>query len=607
LIEFDQIPQLVVEAVLTGEDRSFFTHRGVSPRRIIGALLSNLRGDRLLQGGSTITQQLARNLFLTPETTFRRKAAEAFIALLLEQRLTKEEIFAFYANEVYLGHRDSFGIHGFAEAASAYFGKDLAELNIAEIATIAGIIPAPNAYSLVRHPDRAVARRNLILREMLRAGSITQQQHDEAKQSKLVIAPRADSLESHYFVDYIRDQLRKDFSEQQLMSGDVNVYSTVDPELQKAALDAVNKGLAQVEELLARRRRGANGEGPTPQAGLIALDPRTGEIKAMVGGARYGESQYNRVTQAFRQPGSIFKPFVYAAALETAWQSADDLYAGSITPISTLMDAPYVFSSGSRRYAPGNYGGRYHGLVTVRTAFQHSLNVPTVLLAEVVGYDRVAQLAKRMGLNSRIQAYPSIALGAFEVTPLEIAGAYTAFANGGRRSEPHAIRRVTDADGNVLKEYQYEQTQVLRPEVAFVMTRLMQDVINRGTGARVRSEGFWLPAAGKTGTSRDGWFAGYTRDLLAIAWVGFDDGEDLDIEGARSALPIWTGFMKKAYEIYPVKNMARMFFSAPRGVEFVEIDPVTLARAGPNCTDKTEEVFIAGTAPTAYCPLHANE
>jgi len=609
LIKFSDIPKLLVSGVLSGEDRVFFSHYGLNPKRIAAAFISNAKGTAHLQGASTITQQLARSLFLTRQVTLRRKLSEAFIAVILESKFTKEQIFTMYANEVYLGNRDSFAIHGFAEASKAYFGKELSDISLSETATLAGIIPAPNAYSPAHHLNRAVARRDLILRIMADAGDITKEQYEQARREPLKITGSVDSTEGQYLVDYIRDELLKDFSEDMLMTGGLGVHTTVDLKLQTIGSEAVRNGLALVNAQLARRRGDAKDSADlSPQAGLIALDPKTGEIKAMVGGTEYGVSQYNRITRAFRQPGSIFKPFVYAAALETALDGFttdlnpnDDEASSPISPLTTLVDEPTIFYSRDKDYTPRNYGGQYNGLVTLREAFLHSLNVPTVMLAQSIGYDRVVSLARRMGLNPQILGYPSVALGAFEVTPLEIAGAYTAFANGGQRVEPHAVRSVMSHDGQALKTYQPQRQNVLSPQVAYVMTHLMEEVMNQGTAAGVRSRGFTLPAAGKTGTSRDGWFAGYTKDLLVITWVGFDDGRDLNLEGARSALPIWTEFMKKAYELYPARNPAELQFVPPSGVEVTRIDSGTLLRGDPSCGDSFFEAFIAGTAPTGSC------
>jgi penicillin-binding protein 1B len=608
-VRYQDIPQPLRAAVLSGEDRVFFDHYGLNPKRIAAAFIANAKQNGHLQGASTITQQLARSLFLNRDVTVRRKLSEAFIAIILESRLTKEQIFTMYANEVYLGHRDTFAIHGFAEASRAYFGKELRDLTLSEAAMLAGIIPAPNAYSPVSHPDRAVARRDLILKIMMDAGEISNAQYQEAKRATVTITPNVDPTEGQYLVDYIREQLLKDFPESDLMTGGLSVQTTVDLKLQAFAMDAVRNGLDYVNAQLSKRGGSTKDEKtPKPQGGLIALDPKTGEIKAMVGGTEYGATQYNRMTRAFRQPGSIFKPFVYTAALESALEGFSTDFTpddgegyARISPITTLLDEPTVFYSGNKSYSPHNYGGQYYGLVTLREAFQHSLNIPTVTLAQRIGYDRIVSLARRMGLNPQIRGYPSVALGAFEVTPLEMAGAYTAFANGGQRTEPHAIRSVMSHDGRVLRTYASQQTNVLNPQVAYVMTHLMEEVMNQGTAAGVRGRGFRLPAAGKTGTSRDGWFAGYTKDLLVIAWVGFDDGHDLNLEGARSALPIWAEFMKKAYELYPARNPAELQFNPPSGVEMVRIDAATLLRGDDYCGDSFVEAFLPGTAPEGSC------
>ena len=619
LVEFKDIPKVLVDAVTAGEDQGFFSHHGLAPTRIVGAFVSNLHKDHRLQGGSTITQQLARNLFLTAAPEWRRKAAEAIIATILELRLTKEQIFEMYSNEVYLGQRGSFAIHGFGEGAAALFGKDLSKLTLPEAATLAGIIPAPNAYAPGKHPDRATVRRNMILKAMLHTGAITTEDYEKARQAKLVTATlTADATDAPYLMAFIRKGLLTDYSEEELMTGGFSVYTTLDPDLQKAAVDVVARGLVFVEKQLAGRNKKNNPDNrPRPQAGLIALDPRTGAIKAMVGGTDYASSQYNRITHSLRQPGSVFKPFVYAAALETAYdvdvqeretapESGPDIASPDsrfITPLTTFLDAPGVFFNGGTPYAPANYGHTYHGLVTLRIALEHSLNLATIRIAERIGFGRVAALARRMGLNTKIKGYPSVAVGAFEVTPLELAGAYTAFANEGKRMEPHALLRVVSAGGIDLKTYKYEPRQVLRPEIAYLMTHLMEGVIDHGTGAGVRARGFKLPAAGKTGTSRDGWFAGYTKDLLVITWVGFDDNRDLDLEGARSALPIWTEFMLKAYELHPVQDKARMAFAPPPGIETIRIDADAdaLALAAPLCQNTFEEAFVAGTGPTGHC------
>jgi penicillin-binding protein 1B len=635
LVEYSDLPKVFVDALTAAEDQHFFTHWGIDPRRLAGAVIHSVRDSERIGGTSTITQQLARNFFLTvngrTERSYKRKGVEIFISFLLEQRLTKQQILTLYANETYMGQRGSFSINGFGEASTAYFGKDLSSLSLPEAATLAGIVPAPNGkYSPIKHPDEVKKRRNLVLTAMHSIGSITDKQFEAAKNAELKVIPlKIDVSDAPYLVDYIRDELLKNFSEEEITTGGLKVYTTLDPALQKVAVEAVHNGLAFVNEQIAARNKNKKQKDtddlPGPQAALIALDPHTGEIRAMVGGSDYGMTQLNRIVQASRQPGSIFKPIVYTAALETAYDEntaaatpaadtrpADDdspaeHLTGPITPITILTDEPttFVYDNG-RTYDPNNYHQEYRGSVTVRTALQNSLNVPTIKIAERIGYGRVAAMAKRLGLNAKIKGYPSVALGAFEVTPIEMAGAYTAFANEGRRMEPHALLRVTSIDGSVNKRYNYEPEQVLRPALAYLMTHLMEGVINSGTGAGVRSRGFTLPAAGKTGTSRDGWFAGYTKEMLVIAWVGYDDNRDLNLEGARSALPIWTEFMMKENQIYPPRDPDAMYFNAPEGIDFVKIDADSMERANDSCLNTFEEAFISGTAPTAMCSLHGN-
>jgi penicillin-binding protein 1B len=633
LVEYNDLPKVFIDALTAAEDQHFFTHYGIDPVRLVGAVIHSVRDSERIGGTSTITQQLARNMFLTvngrSERSAKRKLVEIFISFLLEQRLTKQQILTMYANETYMGERGSFSIHGFGEASAAYFGKDLSSLTLPEAATLVGIIPGPNGkYSPTKHPDEVKKRRNLILAAMKSMGTIDEKHFEEAKSTELTVVPiKIDSSDAPYLVDYIREELRKDFSDDEITNASLRVYTSLDPALQKIAVEAVRNGLNNVnEQIAARKKKDKEPDNlPGPQAAMIALDPHTGEIKAMVGGSDYATTQLNRIIQASRQPGSIFKPVVYTAALETAYDDKAESPApapataptgaptdgpeasqlengGVITAITKLVDEPttFVYDNG-RTYEPNNYHQEYRGTVTVRQALQNSLNVPTIKVAERIGFNRVATMAKRMGLNAKIKGYPSVALGAFEVTPIEMAGAYTIFANEGQRMQPHALLRVTSSDGSVNKAYKFEPQPVLRPELAYVMTHLMEGVINSGTGAGVRARGFTLPAAGKTGTSRDGWFAGYTKDFLVIAWVGYDDNRDLNLEGAKSALPIWTEFMMKATQLYPPRDPDQTSFQAPSGVEFAKIDADTLLLANDSCVNTFDEAFIAGTAPTAYC------
>jgi len=640
IVEFNELPPVLVNALIAQEDRRFYSHYGIDPIRLVGALIASIKDSHRIGGTSTLTQQLIKNLFLTTDRRLSRKVREMFMALLLERRASKEQILTMYANDINLGQRGSFNIRGFSEGAATFFGKDLTALTLPEAATLVGIIPAPNgAYSPTKHPEEVKKRRNLVLTAMADMGKITKAEAAKAKATELNVIPaKIDSSDAPYLVDYIHDGLLRDFSDDSLINDNLSVYTTIDPELQKAAVEAVSKGLKAVEDQLAPRYKGKKDDPkrPHPQAAMIAMERSTGGIVAMVGGGDYGTSQYNRITQASRQPGSIFKPIVYAAAIEASQGKAapppndadrdapaepspadtapvvtvSKTDASIVTPVTLLPNHPMTFVyDGTNTYEPGNFHDEYDKYgdpVSVRVALEHSLNVPTVAVAEMIGYSRVADLAKRLGLNGKIKPYPSIALGAFEVTPIEIARAWTTFANEGKRLEPHALLRVVGADGNVSKAYAYTETPVLTPQVAYMMTHLLEGVLDYGTAVSVRSRGFLLPAAGKTGTSRDGWFAGYTKDYLVITWVGFDNNDDLNLEGAKSALPIWTDFMMKAQELYPPANIDEMAFKAPEGIEFVKIDSTSMLPANSACPETYTESFIAGTVPSMGCPLHGN-
>ncbi len=404
------------------------------------------------------------------------------------------------------------------------------------------------------------------------------------------------SSDAPYFVDMVKDHLLDHYSEAELLSQSFRVYTTLDPELQHAAAEAMAIGVANVDKLLARRYAADRKKGhpAMAQVAMVVLDPHTGEIRAVIGGRDYGQSQLNHVL-ARRQPGSVFKPFVYAAAFDNA---AEDLMP-IITPATTLDDEPTTFDFDGKEYTPNNYGENFHGMVTAREALTFSLNVATVKLAEMVGYGRVVQVARKIGLDDDIQATPAVALGAYEMTPLEVAGGYTVFANGGVRAEPMYIDRVVNADGGALERNAVHTRPVLDPRVAYQVTSILEDVVNRGTGASVRARGFKGPAAGKTGTSRDGWFAGYTSNLLAIVWVGFDDNRDLGISGTAAAAPIWAEFMKRATVLPAYHNLQD--FDAPQGITEVEIDPETFQLAGPDLPGKAEGSFHRGHRADANC------
>ncbi len=601
-VRFDDIPKMLRDAVLSVEDRRFFEHHGFDAVRILGAALADLRHGARAQGASTISMQVARSFFFSTERTWRRKVAETVVALELEHRFTKAQIFELYANEIYLGNRGSFGIHGFGEASLAYFNKDIRELSLPEQAFLAGIIHAPNRYSTAeRRPERAVEARDRALLAMIENGVISAQQASDAKKVPLhIVGGALEGSTAPYFVDMVKEHVLDRFSEAELLSQSYRIYTTLDPELQRAASEAVDIGVKNIDAQLARRYakwRKTSDAAPQAQVAIVVLDPHTGEIKALIGGRDYGQSQLNHVL-ARRQPGSAFKPFVYAAAFE----GAVDGVAPIVTPATTIMDEPTTFDFDGKEYTPNNYGEKFRGMVTAREALTYSLNVATVKVAELVGFTRVTDMAHQFGLDPSIRPTPSVALGAYEMTPLEVAGGYTILANEGVRAEPMFIRNVVDSSGNSLEHNTIRTRQAMDPRVAYLVTSMLEDVVNHGTGAGVRSRGFDAPAAGKTGTSRDGWFAGYTSNLLAIVWVGFDDNRDLRLSGANAPAPIWAEFMKRAITLPAYRDVQP--FAMPDGVTRVTIDPETLQLATPACPITREEVYIHGTEPTEFCALH---
>ena len=608
-VRYEDLPPTLVHAILSAEDKRFFEHGGFDFIRIIGAAWADMRHtSQHYQGASTITMQVARTFFFTNERKWSRKIAEAMVSIELEQRFNKQQIFELYANEVYLGNRGSFGIRGFSEASVAYFGKDLRQLSLQECAYLAGIIRAPNYYSSAdRHPERGAQARDRVLTQMLENKYITEADVQDAKRAALrIVHTSVAGSEAPYFVDMVKDHLLDKYSENELLSENFRVYTTLDPALQRAAAAAVDAGVKNVDALLAKKydkwkkqqaKKGTNEPIPQVQAALVALDPRTGEIKAVIGGRDYGQSQLNHAI-AQRQPGSVFKPFVYAAAFDNAVDGVQPV----ITPATTLDDEPTTFQFDGKEYTPNNYGERFMGRVTVREALTNSLNVATVKVAEMIGYGRVVQIARQMGLGTNIKPTPAVALGAYEMTPIDVAAGYTTFATMGMRAEPEFVHSVVGADGSVLEKFNPQTHMALDPRVAYLVDSLLKDVLNHGTGAGVRARGFTLPAAGKTGTSRDGWFAGFTTNLVCVIWIGFDDNRDLGLTGGVADAPIWADFMIRATALPAYKDVKD--FTMPQGVQSVMIDPESLELATPNCPVTREEVYVAGSAPTQLCELH---
>ena len=595
------IPTYVQQAVLAIEDQGFYSHPGINPFRLVAAAFTNIFGDnRNLVGYSTITQQLARGFFLADEfnaeltegrRSYGRKMREMLMSLVLERRATKDEILELYLNDIYLGQRGSFAIHGVAEAARLFFGKDVANLSLSEAALIAGVIQSPGPRSPFANPERAVERRNVVLAAMAEQEYVSPEAADRAIKEPLRVVARAVDNEAPYFVDMVSEQVATAFPGVTAQTGRVDVFTTLDLNLQRAALDAVRSGLTSVDKLLARRKR------PEPaQAALIAVDPRNGEILAMVGGRSYNQSQYNRAIEAHRQPGSVFKPFVFLAAFErSAEEGRTDL-----TPASMTVDEPTTFSFDDQVWEPRNYDA-YDGEITFRRALAMSRNLGTIQVGATVGFDRVASLWREVGVGTPPRPFPAITLGVFELSPLEVAQAYTLFVNGGRVRPLTSIQRIETA-GKALLPKTPTARRAAREDTTYLVTNMMRSVLNEGTAAGARAAGFTLDAAGKTGTTndlRDAWFVGFTPELLTVVWVGFDNNQPVALSGTQAALPIWTAFMKAATAGRP-----SVAFEVPDGITFAEIDRDTGLLALPACRRTMTESFLAGTEPRQYCEIH---
>jgi penicillin-binding protein 1B len=593
-VQYEELPDHLVKAVLAIEDRRFFSHPGLDPFRIAAAAIRNIKADTYVQGGSTITQQLCKNFFLTPEKSFKRKAQEAVLAFVLERRVEKKDILELYLNEIYLGQSGSFSINGVGQAARMYFHKDVANLTLPESALLAGLIQSPNPYNPYRHSQRATERRNVVIRAMNDAGFIDTKAMEAALAAPLSVeSDTVDSADAPYFVDLVRSQLAQRYDSKDLNTQNLSIHTTLDLQLQSLAQRALETGLANAQKLIKRK------DVPLVQGSLIALEPASGKVVALVGGRSYGASQYNRVTQARRQPGSAFKPFVYLAAFEATF---DDPTLPPITPATVVEDAPAVFFYEDKEYIPQNYEDKYLGYVTLRKALANSLNVATVKVAEMVGYERVAAVwSQKLGIGAPIKPYPAIALGSFEATPLELATAYNVLANAGLKIEPMTVMRVNDEKDRTLEQHSSAPPErVVHEEAAFLVTNMLRSVLTEGTAAASRAWGFTADAAGKTGTTndlRDAWFAGYTPELLCIVWVGFDDNTPTGLSGARAALPIWVEFMKAA-----LAGRKSSSFPVPaENVVFIDIDKDTGLLAGPGCGKTIAESFVAGTEPQERC------
>lgn len=586
------IPDHMKKAVLAIEDRRFYEHPGVDPIRAFGALIRNIRGtSRYLEGASTITQQIIKNTFLTPDQTIRRKLQEQFMALVLDSRYTKDQIFELYLNEVVLGQRGPFAIRGVGEASRIFFGKDVSNVTLSEAAMIAGLIQRPSALNPFRNPDAAKQRRNVVLAAMADAGFITGKEAQTASAEKLAVASRALENEAPYFVDYVSKLVDDTYQGALARMGAVDIYTTLDLHLQRMAQDAVAEGIVQIDKQLSKRKQGQ------AQVALVAVDPRTGAIRAMVGGRSYNDSQYNRAVMIRRQPGSVFKPFVYLAAFEKMAEAG----SGELTPATVMSDEPTVFKDGENDYAPANYKDEYGGPMTLRRALALSRNIVSIKVAERIGYDQVAALWKKVGVGTPALPVPSIALGVFEASPVEIASAFTVFTNGGGMRALSPIDRIT-TEGNVTQTRAVPPKPIARPQTTYLVTNMMRSVINEGTAASVRASIPNADLAGKTGTTndqRDAWFVGFTPELLTVVWVGFDNNQPIGLSGSQAALPVWLGFMRRALAAAPSGT-----FDAPEGLSFAMIDRETGGLATPGCPKPLNEAFLPGTEPHEICPVH---
>ena len=588
-----EIPPRLVDALLSVEDRRFYRHVGIDPIAVGRALWANVTRGSVVQGGSTITQQLAKNLFYSPHRTWTRKIKESVAALVLEAKYRKADILESYLNEIYLGQVGSVSVYGIREAAHRYFGKQVHDLTIEESALLVGMIKGPNTYSPLKNVALAMQRRNVVLTRLRDSGLLSELEWTKAVKSPVRAMPPQDSLaDAPFFVDHLLRQI-EELTGAPLPDG-VKVYTTLDPVLQRIASQALTIGLEKLEAAHPFLKETED----RLQGAVVALDPKTGGILAMVGGRDYRMSQFNRAVQAKRQPGSLFKPFVYL----TAFESRRQINKGQpVTPSTFVVDEPVTFESGTGPWSPQNYEHRFHGTVTVRSALEQSLNVPAVRMAQAVGTKRILQTMHDLGIHSPLAGDLSIALGSSSVSLLEMTSAYGALAQGGLAIPASPLHSIVTSEGDLLWHTTPERHQAVSPQAAFLITSLLKGVMSRGTAAKASSLGLRSVAAGKTGTTdgyRDAWFVGYTPDLVVGVWVGFDDEQPIRLTGSQAALPIWVDI---ARQVVPVSSAE---FSVPSGIARREIDPQTGQLATSKCPERVTEVFIEGTEPPQYCEIH---
>jgi len=590
-IKLSDVPPHLAEAIILIEDERFFKHHGVDPVGILRAAVADVIARKIVQGGSTLTQQLVKNYFLHSRKSFLRKINEALMAIELEKKYSKSEILQAYLNEIYLGQRGSSSISGVAKAAQFYFAKDVGQLSLAECALLAGLIQAPNSHSPFNSVERAEKRRNIVLQKMFEEQLISAEEFQSAKAEKINPPKRNIKLvTAPYFIDFVKMQLAELYPQEVLEKEGLSIFTSLDMTAQLAAEASVEDGLNTLEKnyasLLPKDHAGLL------QACLIAIQPSTGFIRSMVGGRNYQASQYNRCVQALRQPGSTFKPFVYLTAFDGSRGKQP------YTPATLVSDMSFEVTSGGEKWSPKNYEKEEHGLIRARTALEHSYNIATARIAIDVGLENVVKTARDAGISSSLQPVPSLSLGAFEVTPLEMASSYTIFPNSGIRAEPISILNVMTKEGEVLERRDVSMKRVFDPVPVYLTTQVLEGVIDRGTGASVRSFGFRGAVAGKTGTTsnyRDAWFIGFTPNFLALSWVGYDDNTSTKMSGARAALPLWASFMKQ------VANDGTQTFTIPAGVSLVKIDTRTGGIYKRKCGDVFVEAFADNNLPAQDC------
>ncbi len=603
LVSLSEVPPTLIKGVVALEDERFYEHKGVDPRALVRALLTDVIHFRYMQGGSTLTQQLVKNYFLHSRKTLLRKMNEILMALLLERQYSKNEILEAYFNEIYFGQRGPVSVTGIQEASTLYFSKNVSQLTVGEAALLAGMIRSPGEYSPLNNLERAYDRRNFVLKTMLEQDKLTEPEYQAARQEKIVTPKHFE--EAHraaFFVDYVQQELKRQYPPEVLQSEGIKIFTPLDMDAQEAAEQAVSSRLKALEAGRGLLKEQA-AHGKLLEGLLLAIQPQSGFIRAFVGGRDFVRSQFDRIVDAHRQPGSTFKPFVYLTALQVGAEAKEGEERWTL--VSPIEDKAFSVPGPNGVWSPQNYDKQEHGTVTLRQALENSYNLATSKLAQQVGLDTIVTTARKLGIESPLEAYPAIALGIFEVTPLELIRAYSVFPNQGIRSEPVAITSVVTREGMVLERKGIKMNRAISPDLAYLMNEALRGVVDRGTGAVARTLGYTGLAAGKTGTTsdyRDSWFVGYTPDLLALSWVGYDDGTTTGLSGSSGALPIWVDFMKQTNP----PGASRVDFPATENIVLEKIAKSGGGLYRDSCGEPFEEVFLRGTEPTEYC-THENE